>query len=183
MQETGAREITDEEAEPIWQAYLERYQAALLQHSDDPMSGLFTPMLDQAFLTEDEKTAVLWLALQDQNGYILHTEPGGLVLARLSEDGWRTILPADEDWETSLAELPEDLIPAGLRADEYKLEEQSPNAPIWGAIICLMLPGHPEDWKAQCSIFTPSPPPWDTRAAAKLTVATLTTSPIRAISR
>lgn len=131
LQETGAREITDEEAEPIWQAYLERYQAALLQHSDDPMSGLFTPMLDQAFLTEDEKTAVLWLALQDQNGYILHTEPG-LVLASLGEEGWRTILPKDADWESSLAVLPEDLIPAGLRAAEYKLEEQSPNAPIWG---------------------------------------------------
>lgn len=131
LQETGARAITDEEAEPIWQAYLERYQAALLQHSDDPMSGLFTPVLDQAFLTEDGKSAVLWLALQDQNGYILHTEPG-LVLARLSEDGWRTILPKDADWESSLEALPEELIPSGLRHSEIKLEEQSLNSPIWG---------------------------------------------------
>lgn len=71
---------------------------------------LFTPELDEAFLTPDGKTAVLWLALRDDSGQRLATEPG-LVTARLTDNGWQIILPGDPLWSETLSELPEGMLP------------------------------------------------------------------------
>lgn len=46
---------------------------------------LFTPELDTAFTSPDGKTAVLWLALRDDSGRLLATEPG-FAIAHLSEE-------------------------------------------------------------------------------------------------
>lgn len=74
---------------------------------------LFTPELDTAFTTPDGKTAVLWLALRDDSGHLLATEPG-LALARLSNDGWQVLLPGDPGWIETLAALPHGLVPQEL---------------------------------------------------------------------
>ena len=55
---------------------------------------LFTPELDTAFTTPDGKIAVLWIALRDDSGRLLATEPG-MALAHLSEEGWHVLLPGD----------------------------------------------------------------------------------------
>ena len=72
---------------------------------------LFSPELDTAFISPDGQTAVIWLALRDNDGRLLATEPG-LVLAKLTEDGWQVLLPGDIGWQETLAVLPEGMLPA-----------------------------------------------------------------------
>jgi hypothetical protein len=74
---------------------------------------LFTPELDTAFTSPDGKTAMLWLALREDSGRLLATEPG-LALARLSDKGWQVLLPGDPGWEETLAALPDGMLPLEL---------------------------------------------------------------------
>lgn len=74
---------------------------------------LFTPELDTAFISPDGETAVLWLALRDDSGQRLATEPG-LALAYRSNAYWQVILPGDPGWEEALKTLPEGMLPLEL---------------------------------------------------------------------
>ncbi len=74
---------------------------------------LFDPEVDVAITSPDGKTAVLWLALRDDAGRLLATEPG-LALATRTDDGWQVLLPGDPGWEEALAALPEGMLPAEL---------------------------------------------------------------------
>ncbi|MDO9087368.1 MAG: peptidoglycan DD-metalloendopeptidase family protein [Anaerolineaceae bacterium] len=71
---------------------------------------LFTPELDTAFTSADGKTAVLWLALRDDYGRLLATEPG-LALAKQTEEGWQILLPGDPDWDEAFTSLPKGFLP------------------------------------------------------------------------
>ncbi len=73
--------------------------------------NLFTPEVDTAFISPDGKTAVIWLALRDDGGRILATEPG-LVVAKITENGWQVLLPGDPGWDETIAALPEGMLPA-----------------------------------------------------------------------
>jgi murein DD-endopeptidase MepM/ murein hydrolase activator NlpD len=97
---------------------------------------LFTPELDTAFLTPDGKTAVLWLALRDDSGRLLATEPG-LALARLSDQGWQVLLPGDPGWEETLAALPDGWLPAELSPAPKAVTsgENIPTAPLTGYFL------------------------------------------------
>ena len=92
-------------------AYFRRLQSAPRIQSlpFDP----FTPELDTAFTSPDGETAVLWLALRDNSGRLLATEPG-LALALLSDAGWQVLLPGDPGWKETLAALPEGMLPLEL---------------------------------------------------------------------
>jgi hypothetical protein len=94
---------------------------------------LFTPELDTAFTSPDGKTAVLWLALRDDSGRLLATEPG-LALAHLSGDGWQVLLPGDPGWEETLATLPEGLLPLELSPppENISLESTANAGPLTG---------------------------------------------------
>jgi hypothetical protein len=94
---------------------------------------LFTPEIDTAFTTPDGETAVLWLALHDDSGRLLATEPG-LVLARLSSDGWYVLLPRDPGWEETLAALPDDMLPLELSPAPMNISASPPviNSPLTG---------------------------------------------------
>jgi hypothetical protein len=74
---------------------------------------LFTPELDTAFLSPDGETAVLWLALRDDAGRRLASEPG-IALALRSQEGWQALLPGDPGWDETLAALPEGMLPLEL---------------------------------------------------------------------
>jgi hypothetical protein len=71
---------------------------------------LFTPELAAAFISPDGKTAVMWLALREDSGRVLAAEPG-LVLARLTGEGWQVLLPGDAGWDETLAALPAGMLP------------------------------------------------------------------------
>jgi murein DD-endopeptidase MepM/ murein hydrolase activator NlpD len=71
---------------------------------------LFTPELDTAFIVPGGESAVLWLALRDDTGRRLASEPG-LALAHLSSQGWQVLLPGDPGWDESLAALPAGMLP------------------------------------------------------------------------
>ncbi len=73
--------------------------------------NLFTPEVDTAFISPDGKTAVIWLALRDDGGRLLATEPG-LVVANITENGWEVLLPGDAGWDETIAALPEGMLPA-----------------------------------------------------------------------
>lgn len=75
---------------------------------------LFTPELDTAFVSPDGKTAVLWLALRDDYGKLLATEPG-LALAIRTEAGWQVLLPGDAGWDDTLTALPDEMLPLEQR--------------------------------------------------------------------
>jgi hypothetical protein len=94
---------------------------------------LFTPELDTAFTSPDGKTAVLWLALRDDAGRILATEPG-LALAHLVKEGWQVLLPGDPGWEESLAALPDGMLPVELSSAPtvVTLGEMTISAPLYG---------------------------------------------------
>jgi murein DD-endopeptidase MepM/ murein hydrolase activator NlpD len=91
--------------------------------------NLFTPELDTAFLSPDGQTAVLWLALRDDYGRLLATEPG-LALARMTNAGWQVLLPGDPDWEEMLTALPADMLPLeqSPAPDNMQLESVSIDA-------------------------------------------------------
>lgn len=91
--------------------------AAALAHRLDSAPGaktlsfeLFTPELDTAFTSPDGQTAVLWLALRDDAGRVLATEPG-LALANRTDSGWQVLLPGDPGWEETFNALPEGMLP------------------------------------------------------------------------
>lgn len=74
---------------------------------------LFQPELDAAFTSPDGRYAVLWLALSDDSGRRLASEPG-LALAVRTDGGWQVFLPGDPGWEETLAALPEGMLPQEL---------------------------------------------------------------------
>jgi hypothetical protein len=94
---------------------------------------LFTPELDTAFVSPDGKTAVLWIALRDDSGRLLATEPG-LAIAHLSETGWQVLLPGDPEWEEALSTLPEGMLPLELSSapDKITLETTISTGPLTG---------------------------------------------------
>jgi hypothetical protein len=89
-------------------------------------SDLFTPQIDAAFLSPDENSAAVWLALQEPSGRIVAAEPG-LALAQNSPEGWQLLLPGDPGWETLFQSMPANLIPAELSPapDQMELSAQT----------------------------------------------------------
>ena len=96
----------------LWDAFFRRADA--LSPGESLTFELFTPELDEAFLSPDGSAAVLWLALRDDNGRKLASEPG-MVLAVLRGGEWQALLPGDEAWEETLAALPANMLPAEQR--------------------------------------------------------------------
>jgi len=100
-------------ASPQTQAELAAAFFERLQTNKEPKLltfDLFTPEVDTAFLSPDGSRAVIWLALRDNYGRILATEPG-LVVAQLTKTGWQVILPGDTGWEETLSSLPAGMLP------------------------------------------------------------------------
>ena len=93
----------------LWEAFTRRVEQ--LRPGESLTFALFTPELDEAFLSPDGTAAVLWLALRDDTGRRLASEPG-MVLAVLRSGEWQAILPGDPDWEQSLAAIPINMLPA-----------------------------------------------------------------------
>jgi len=111
----------------LWAAYQQRFSQYLSSNLSDPLSGLFEPVLDEAFISEDGQTAVLWLALRDSNGRILATEPG-IVLAVKSADGWNALLRGDPGWDEALSRIPESLFPEDFQSSNSQTSSESPQA-------------------------------------------------------
>jgi hypothetical protein len=99
----------------LWSAFSDRVGQS--ENQKNLTFQLFTPELDEAFLTPDGKTAVMWLALRDDHGQRLAVEPG-LVIAILTDNGWEVLLPDDPAWQKTISTLPEGMLPL----------EQSPTA-------------------------------------------------------
>jgi len=70
-----------------------------------------TPEIDTAFISPDGQTAVIWVALRDNTGRILGTEPG-LLLATMTDSGWQVLLPGDAGWDETMAAVPQSMLPA-----------------------------------------------------------------------
>ncbi|MEL7644879.1 MAG: M23 family metallopeptidase [Anaerolineaceae bacterium] len=115
----------------LWDAFTRR--ANELLPGESLTFELFTPELDEAFLSPDGSSAVLWLALRDDSGRRLASEPG-LVLAVLCGGEWQALLPGDEGWEQALAALPANMLPAEQRPAEIASE------PALAAITGYYLP-------------------------------------------
>lgn len=121
---------SEADKQTLWAAYQERFAQFLALNGDDPSTSLFEPVLDDAFITPDGNTAVLWLALRDYSGRILATEPG-IVLATLSSKGWQVLLKGDSGWDLTLSQMPEGYLPAELQPAPGKAPADSPQT-IWG---------------------------------------------------
>jgi hypothetical protein len=112
-------------------AFYHRLQGVPAVHS--LTFDLFTPELDTAFTSLDGKTAVMWIALRDDYGRILATEPG-LVLGQLTDEGWQVILPGDTGWEETLNTLPYGMLPLELSPapDHIALDANINTGPLTG---------------------------------------------------
>ena len=121
---------SDIEKQALWAAYQDRYSQLLAVNKDDPITSLFEPVLDEAFISPEGKTAVLWLALRDYSGRILATEPG-IALATLSADGWQVLLRGDPGWDETFSQLPEGYLPAELQPANAQAPAENPQT-IWG---------------------------------------------------
>lgn len=124
------RIASETEKQALWAAYQERYAQFLALNSDDPIADLFEPVLDEAFVSSDGKTAVLWLALRDYSGRILATEPG-MAMAILAEDGWHALLRGDPNWDKAISQLPEGFLPEELQVANAQAPAASPQT-VWG---------------------------------------------------
>lgn len=121
---------SEAEKQALWAAYQDRYEQFLASNVDDPISDLFEPVLDEAFITTDGKNAVLWLALRDYSGRVLATEPG-MALATLSPGGWQVLLRGDPDWDELVSQLPEGFLPEEFQPAIGQDLNASPQT-IWG---------------------------------------------------
>lgn len=115
----------------LWSAFSQRLQS---DTAIRPLAfDLFTPELDTAFLTADGNTAVLWLALRDDYGRRLATEPG-LAMARQTPSGWQILLPGDPEWQETLTSLPPQSLPSEIQPLPANLQSENIviNAPLTG---------------------------------------------------
>ncbi|MFZ3070254.1 MAG: peptidoglycan DD-metalloendopeptidase family protein, partial [Anaerolineaceae bacterium] len=101
---------TEQESE-LWAAFTRRLES--LPAGASVTFDLFTPELDAAFVSPNGDQAVLWLALRDDYGNKLATEPG-LVVGQLTDQGWQVLLPGDPGWDETLFALPPNMLPAEL---------------------------------------------------------------------
>lgn len=118
----------------LWSAFNQRLQS---DAGFKPLAfDLFTPELDTAFLTADGQTAVLWLALRDDYGRRLATEPG-LALARRTAAGWQIVLPADAGWKEVFASLPQQSLPSEIQPLQANVpdDEAVIQAPLTGYFL------------------------------------------------
>ena len=121
---------SDVEKQSLWQAYQDRYGQFLELDQEDPIASLVEPILDEAFISPDGRTAVLWLALRDYNGRTLSTEPG-FALATLTDGGWQVLLRGDPGWNEVVDVLPEGYLPAELQNASAQAPAEGPQT-IWG---------------------------------------------------
>lgn len=122
---------TAPEAEALWRAYQQRYQMDLAKFYEDPLTNLFEPVLDQAFISADGQTAVLWLALKDHTGRVLATEPG-VVFARRQNDHWKIVFSTDKEWAQIKESLPEHFLPASFQSPPEDHVENTISTPLTG---------------------------------------------------
>lgn len=116
----------------LWSAFNEQLQT---DSPDRPLTfTLFTPELDTAFITADGKTALLWLALRDDYGQRVATEPTSL-LARRTETGWKILKPDDPEWNQVLASLPSEALP-------LEIQSQLPNPQLEASDLQAALSGY-----------------------------------------
>ncbi len=76
---------------------------------------VFNPEIDSAYLNDEGDVAVIWLALRDEYGRKMATEPG-LALGKLVNGVWEVALPGDPDWDILLSQIPDNLLPAELQS-------------------------------------------------------------------
>lgn len=116
--------------EELWLTYLAKLdQPSAVQgrRADD----LLTPVLDEAFVSEDGQTAMLWIALQDPNGRVLATEPG-MVLARKTEHGWSMVFPGEQAWAETLSRFSPEQIPVEQAVEPNRPAEKAGEAKSLG---------------------------------------------------
>lgn len=108
----------EEIEDSIRQSLEKRVSAKAPETGGEPSYDL---VLDEIFLSDDGRTALLWLALRDlSTGEILETEPQVAVAewdpaAKAPASAWAITLPVDADWEEVLAALPSEIVTAELR--------------------------------------------------------------------
>lgn len=148
---------SEAEKQALWAAYQDRYEQFLASNVDDPISDLFEPVLDEAFITTDGKNAVLWLALRDYSGRVLATEPG-MALATLSPGGWQVLLRGDPDWDELVSQLPEGFLPAEFQPAIGQDLNASPQT-IW-VLLSALRRGHCPQTRGFSPSFQQLSSPW-----------------------
>lgn len=87
---------------------------------------VFNPEIDSVYLNEDGDIALIWLALRDDYGRKLASEPG-LAVGRLVNGEWEVVLSGDPNWDLIFSQIPENIMPAEMKSvpKDVKLDELS----------------------------------------------------------
>jgi len=127
--ETGP--VSEKVINDLSDAFEHRIQASVAKSAIT--FDVFKPEIDSAYLNDDGDVAVIWLALRDDYGRKMATEPG-LALGRLVNGEWEVVLPGDPDWDSVFSQIPEKLLPAELKSipKDVALDELSQPSALTG---------------------------------------------------
>lgn len=102
-------ETTKSELSEAFQAHLS--SGSLMKSAE---TRIFTPEIDSAYSVADENLVMLWIAVRDDQGKILATEPG-LVLAEKKGEEWNIVLPGENGWQELFGKIPPAMLPLELQ--------------------------------------------------------------------
>ncbi len=100
---------------------LEEIESAILETIDSQKQEAIVYLIheteiDNIQISKDGNWAIAWLTpIDPQTGEPVPAEPG-LAILKHEDAGWKVILPHNPEWMPVLLEVPEDLLPAELRA-------------------------------------------------------------------
>ncbi|HZW05191.1 MAG TPA: M23 family metallopeptidase, partial [Anaerolineaceae bacterium] len=118
----------EEMEDSIRQSLQTRVGAKAFGIGEEPVYDL---VLDEVFLADDGRTALLWLALRNiDSGEILETEPQLAVAewnpsSKAPETDWKITVPVDADWEQTLSALPPEIVSDELQ-ERQELADAGP---------------------------------------------------------
>lgn len=117
------QEETPEPLNEVDDAVQAAFLTSVQQNRNEVLGFLvFEPVIDHIQYSQDQSTALLWVAFRDPDtGEVIETEPG-LSIARsadlnmlASPENWAITLQSDRSWPEALAALPEELVSQDIR--------------------------------------------------------------------
>jgi hypothetical protein len=151
-------------------------------HPEVMAFNIYEVEVEEVLFSADASWALATLAfLQPGSPDQIPTDPG-MALARRTTSDWSVTLQADEDWDSVLARVPEDLIPAETKKQYFSPSDAEAHAMQktlggyklpWPAGVSQMLTqsvNHSSSMKYAFDFYNPSQPMWPIVAARTGTV-------------
>jgi murein DD-endopeptidase MepM/ murein hydrolase activator NlpD len=155
---------------------------AVAAHTEVMAFHIYEVKVEEILFSDDGNWALATLAyLQPESPEQIPTEPG-MAIGRRTATDWTLTIQADEEWNTVLAQAPDDLVSAETKkqyaapsdAEQHAMEKTLSGYKLpWPAGVSQMLTqsvGHSSSMKYAYDFYNPSQPMWPIVAARTGTV-------------